>query len=242
MLNIIDKERPEGVVVQFGGQTGDQLGRAAARGWASRSWARRVEAIDLAEDRDKFERFLRRLGIPQTEGRAVTSVEEAMGVALKIGFPVVVRPSYVLGGRAMEIVHNESELFEYMKFAVAVSPKHPVLVDRYIAGKEVEVDAISRRRDRPHPRHHGARRACRRPLRRLDGGLPAADGERSERSGRSSTTTIAIARGLGVVGLVNIQYVIHEGKVYVLEVNPRASRTVPYSLQGDRHPDGGARH
>ena len=101
-----------------------------------------VQAIDLAEDRDKFEQFLRKLDIPQTEGKAVTSIEEAMGVAMKTGFPVVVRPSYVLGGRAMEIVHNESELFEYMKFAVAVNAEHPVLVDRYVAGKEVDIDAI----------------------------------------------------------------------------------------------------
>ena len=157
----------------------------------------------------------------------MTSVEEAMGVALKVGFPVVVRPSYVLGGRAMEIVHNETELYEYMKFAVDVSPKHPVLVDRYIAGKEVDVDAV------------------------CDGEIVLIPGimEHVERAGVHSGDstavfppqsltkdeerqiveyTIRIAKGLGVLGLVNIQFVVENGRVYVLEVNPRASRTVPF--------------
>src|SRR5690606_2646138 len=119
------------VVVQFGGQTAVNLAGPLHEAGV-KILGTSVEAIDLAEDRDKFERFLEELGVPKTEGRAVTSIQEAMGVALKVGFPVVVRSSYVLGGRAMEIVHNETELYEYMKFAVDVSPKHPVLVDRYI--------------------------------------------------------------------------------------------------------------
>ncbi len=225
VLNIIDSEEPEGVVLQFGGQTAINLAGTLQEAGVP-ILGTPVEAIDLAEDRDKFERFLDRLGIPQTEGKAVTSIEEAMGVALKIGFPVVVRPSYVLGGRAMEIVHNESELFEYMKFAVAVNSKHPVLVDRYLAGKEVEVDAV------------------------CDGETVLIPGimEHVERAGVHSGDSTAvfppqslnaeeeqviidytrrIATELGVVGLVNIQYVVHDGRVYVLEVNPRASRTVP---------------
>ncbi|MFS8571889.1 MAG: carbamoyl-phosphate synthase large subunit [Clostridia bacterium] len=226
VLNIVDKERPEGVIVQFGGQTAVNLALPLHRAGV-KVLGTPVDSIDLAEDRDKFERFLDEIGVPQTEGKAVTSVEEAMGVALKIGFPVVVRPSYVLGGRAMEIVHNEAELYEYMKFAVEVSPEHPVLVDRYIAGKEVEVDAI------------------------CDGETVVIPGimEHIERAGVHSGDstavfppqslspdeerqiveyTIRIAKGLGVVGLVNIQYVVERGKVYVLEVNPRASRTVPF--------------
>lgn len=226
VLNIIDKEQPEGVVVQFGGQTAVNLAGPLHEAGV-KILGTSVEAIDLAEDRDKFERFLEELGVPKTEGRAVTSIQEAMGVALKVGFPVVVRPSYVLGGRAMEIVHNETELYEYMKFAVDVSPKHPVLVDRYIAGKEVDVDAIS------------------------DGEIVIIPGimEHVERAGVHSGDstavfppqsltkdeerqiveyTIRIARHLGVVGLVNIQYVVENGRVYVLEVNPRASRTVPF--------------
>src|SRR5690606_12748667 len=226
VLNIVDKERPEGVIVQFGGQTAVNLALPLHRAGVE-VLGTPVDSIDLAEDRDKFERFLDEIGVPQTEGKAVTSVEEAMGVALKIGFPVVVRPSYVLGGRAMEIVHNEAELYEYMKFAVEVSPEHPVLIDRYIAGKEVEVDAI------------------------CDGETVVIPGimEHIERAGVHSGDstavfppqslspdeerqiveyTIRIAKGLGVVGLVNIQYVVERGKVYVLEVNPRASRTVPF--------------
>ncbi len=225
VLNIIDKERPEGVAVQFGGQTAINLAGALKEAGV-KILGTPVEAIDLAEDRDKFEKFLSRLGIPQSEGKAVTSVEEAIGVAYKIGFPVVVRPSYVLGGRAMEIVHNESELFEYMKFAVAVNSKHPVLIDRYLAGKEVEVDAISDGQTVliPGIMEHVER-----------AGVHSGDSSAvfppqtvSERAQQQIVDyTIAIARELGVVGLVNIQYVIHEGKVYVLEVNPRASRTVP---------------
>jgi carbamoyl-phosphate synthase, large subunit len=226
VLNIIDKEKPEGVIVQFGGQTAVNLAGPLHQAGV-KILGTPVEAIDLAEDRDKFERFLDELGIPQTEGRAVTSIEEAMGVALKVGFPVVVRPSYVLGGRAMEIVHNEAELYEYMKFAVEVSPEHPVLVDRYIGGKEVDVDAV------------------------CDGEIVLIPGimEHVERAGVHSGDstavfppqsltkdevrqiveyTLRIAKGLGVVGLVNIQFVVDQGRVYVLEVNPRASRTVPF--------------
>jgi len=226
VLNIVDKEKPEGVVVQFGGQTAINLAIPLHRAGV-KILGTPVESIDLAEDREKFGRFLDAIGVPQTEGKAVTSVEEAMGVALKIGFPVVVRPSYVLGGRAMEIVHNETELYEYMKFAVDVSPEHPVLVDRYIGGKEIEVDAIA------------------------DGETVLIPGimEHIERAGVHSGDstavfppqsltedemrqivdyTVRIAKGLGVVGLVNVQYVVDKGKVYVLEVNPRASRTVPF--------------
>jgi len=226
VLNIVEREKPDGVVVQFGGQTAINLAGPLHESGV-RILGTPVAAIDLAEDRKKFERFLHRLGIPQAEGRAVTSVEEAMGVALKIGFPVVVRPSYVLGGRAMEIVHNENELFEYMKFAVAVSSKHPVLIDRYIAGKEVEVDAVSDGETVLIPGimehveragvHSGDSTAVF-PARTL-----TADEE-----ARIVAYTETIARELGVVGLLNIQFVVDKGKVYVLEVNPRASRTVPF--------------
>ena len=225
VLNVIDREKPEGVVVQFGGQTAINLAEALSDAGV-KILGTPVAAIDLAEDRDKFENFLDRLGIPQSEGKAVTSVEEAIGVALKIGFPVVVRPSYVLGGRAMEIVHNESELFEYMKFAVAVSQKHPVLIDRYLSGKEVEVDAIcdGERVVIPGIMEHVERAGVH------SGDSTAVFPPQSLSASEQETIidyTRRIALELGVVGLVNIQFVIHEGRVYVLEVNPRASRTVP---------------
>ncbi len=226
VLHVIERERPLGVIVQFGGQTAINLARPLSEAGV-RILGTPVEAIDMAEDRDKWERFLRKRGIRQAEGRTVTSLEEGMGVALKLGFPLVVRPSYVLGGRAMEIVHNEVELLEYLKFAVQVTPDYPVLIDRYLAGKEVEVDAIS------------------------DGETVVIPGimEHIERAGVHSGDsnavfpprslgkweqqiitdyTVQIARALGVVGLMNVQYVIYEDRVYVLEVNPRASRTVPF--------------
>lgn len=226
VLHVIDEEKPEGVVVQFGGQTAINLAGPLEKAGV-KILGTPVSAIDLAEDREKFEAFLNRLQIPQTEGRAVTSVEEAMGVALKIGFPVMVRPSYVLGGRAMEIVHNETELYEYMRFAVAVSKEHPVLVDRYIAGKEVEVDAVCDGETVLIPGvmehieragvHSGDSTAVFPPQTLSDDELAAV-----------VDYTRRIALELGVVGLVNIQYVVEDGEVYVLEVNPRASRTVPF--------------
>lgn len=226
VLNIIDKEKPEGVVVQFGGQTAINLAAPLAERGV-RILGTSVDNIDLAEDRERFEAFLRELGIPQTEGKAATSLEEAMGFALKIGFPLMVRPSYVLGGRAMEIVHNETELYEYMKTAVKVTPEHPVLVDRYISGMEIEVDAI------------------------CDGEQVLIPGimEHIERAGVHSGDSYSLfpqqtltesqverivdytrrmALGLGSIGLVNVQYVMEGDRVYVIEVNPRASRTVPY--------------
>src|SRR5690606_12062577 len=185
-----------------------------------------LEAMDLAEDRRKFEELVRRLGIPQAEGKTAFSVQEAMGIALKIGFPVLVRPSYVLGGRAMEIVHDEQELLEYMKYAVEVSPRHPVLVDRYLPGREVEVDAVcdGERVFIPGIMEHVER-----------AGVHSGDSTAvfppvnltDEEKATIVDYTRRLALGLGVRGLLNIQFVLHEGRVYVNEGNPRASRTVP---------------
>ena len=221
------RRKTPGVIVQFGGQTAINLaGHLAQAGVPILGTS--VEAIDLAEDREKFEQLLSRLGILQTEGRAAHSVAEASGIAMKLGFPVLVLPSYVLGGRAMEIVYNEAELLEYMKNAVEVSPEHPVLVDRYVNGREVEVDAVADGEEVLIPGimehieragvHSGDSMAV----------FPPQNLTQAEIDTIVANTTV-IARALGVKGILNIQYVVDdEGKVYVIEVNPRASRTVPF--------------
>ena len=226
VMNIIELEKPKGVVVQFGGQTAINLAdKLEAHG--IKILGTSLEDLDRAENRDKFEKALQDLDIPQPKGKTSTSKEEAIVIANEIGYPVLVRPSYVLGGRAMEIVYNEKELAHYMENAVEASPEHPVLIDRYLTGKEVEVDAI------------------------CDGETTIIPGimEHIERAGVHSGDSIAVyppqnltqkqidtlvdytqrlAKGLNIIGLMNIQYVISEGEVFVIEVNPRSSRTVPF--------------
>ena len=226
VMNIIELEKPKGVVVQFGGQTAINLAdKLEAHG--VKILGTSLEDLDRAENRDKFEKALQDLDIPQPKGKTSTSKEEAIVIANEIGYPVLVRPSYVLGGRAMEIVYNEKELAHYMENAVEASPEHPVLIDRYLTGKEVEVDAI------------------------CDGETTIIPGimEHIERAGVHSGDSIAVyppqnltqkqidtlvdytqrlAKGLNIIGLMNIQYVISEGEVFVIEVNPRSSRTVPF--------------
>jgi carbamoyl-phosphate synthase large subunit len=225
VLNVIEKEKPLGVIIQFGGQTAINLASGLhARG--IRILGTPVEFIDAAEDRDKFEKLLTGLGIPQTEGRSATTVEEAVQIAGILGYPVLVRPSYVLGGRAMEIVSNPEEMLRYMTEAVQVSPRHPVLVDKYIRGKEVEVDAVGDGEDLFIPGimehieragvHSGDSIAV----------YPPQSLSRHEID-KIVEYTVRIGRALKVQGLINIQYVVGEGGVFVLEVNPRASRTVP---------------
>ncbi|MBC1810922.1 carbamoyl-phosphate synthase large subunit [Listeria booriae] len=226
VMHVIELEKPLGVVVQFGGQTAINL----ADGLAERGvkiLGTSLEDIDRAENRDKFEKALVELGIPQPAGKTATSIEEAVAVATNIGYPVLVRPSYVLGGRAMEIVESEEALRYYMNNAVKVNPKHPVLVDRYVQGQEVEVDAIS------------------------DGTNVVIPGimEHIERAGVHSGDSIAVypaqslsqhvkdtivdyttrlAKGLHIIGMLNIQYVVADEDVFVIEVNPRSSRTAPF--------------
>ena len=226
VLNIIDKEKPEGVIVQFGGQTAINLANSLEKAGV-KVFGTSVDDIDRAEDRERFDELLEEISIPRPQGTSVTNVEDAVTAANKIGYPVVVRPSYVLGGRAMEIVYSETELIDYMGRAVKVTPEHPVLVDRYMQGTEVEVDAIS------------------------DGTEVLIPGimEHIERAGVHSGDSIAVyppqtlsakviytiidytkrlAVGLNVKGLLNIQYVVFEDKVFVIEVNPRSSRTIPF--------------
>ena len=225
VMNVIEKEQPLGVVVQFGGQTAINLaGKLAAAG--VKILGTPVEGIDAAEDRAKFEKLLKRLKIPQTEGATVTNVGDAGGIARRLGYPVLVRPSYVLGGRAMEIVYNDDQLIRYMESAVRVSPRHPVLIDKYIRGKEVEVDGIADGTEVliPGIMEHVERAGVH------SGDSIAVYPPRTltpEQTGLVVDYTMRIGRALGICGLLNIQYVVGEEGVFVLEVNPRASRTVP---------------
>jgi len=225
-LNIIREEQPEAVVVQFGGQTAINLADAFHRNGV-RILGTAFEDIDVAENRDKFEHLLRRLDIPKPAGRGVTSVEAARRVAAEIGYPVLVRPSYVLGGRAMEIVFSDEELLSYMRAATDVSPRHPILVDKYVLGKEAEVDVIADGREALIPGimehieragvHSGDSMAVCPPV------------TLSQQAQRTIVDySVRLARALRIRGLMNIQFVLEGDQVYVLEVNPRASRTVPY--------------
>ena len=226
VLNIIDKEKPEGVIVQFGGQTAINLAASLQKAGV-KVFGTSVDDIDRAEDRERFDDVLTQTRIPRPQGISVTNQEDAIAGAADIGYPVMVRPSYVLGGRAMEIVYNEEELRDYMGRAVKVTPDHPVLVDRYMQGTEVEVDGIS----------DG-----------IDVVIPGIM-EHIERAGVHSGDSIAVypprtlsskviytiidytkrlAVALHVKGLLNIQFVVVNDEVFIIEVNPRSSRTVPF--------------
>jgi carbamoyl-phosphate synthase large subunit len=219
---------PPGLITQFGGQTAINLAEPLARSGVP-ILGSGVEAIDLAEDRHRFEDLVNRLGVPQPPGAAVTSAREALLTAQTIGYPVLIRPSYVLGGRGMEIVHQATELLRYVDAVAEISSRHPFLIDKYLEGIEIEVDAI------------------------CDGERVLIPGimEHVERAGVHSGDSMAVypARGLtyaqretlvdyttrlglelGVRGLFNVQYVLHPPTrtIYVIEVNPRASRTVPF--------------
>lgn len=226
VMNVVELEQPIGVIVQFGGQTAINLAEPLVNSGV-KILGTTIEDLDRAEDRDQFEQVLQSLSIPQPPGDTATSAKGAVVIAERIGYPVLVRPSYVLGGRAMEIVENQSDLEDYMAHAVKASPEHPVLVDRYLIGKECEVDAI------------------------CDGETVLIPGimEHIERAGVHSGDSMAVyppqtfsdelkatiedytrrlALGMNCIGMMNIQFVIHNDEVFVIEVNPRASRTVPF--------------
>ncbi|ESU33114.1 carbamoyl phosphate synthase large subunit [Bacillus sp. 17376] len=226
VMNIINLENPIGAVVQFGGQTAINLAsKLVDRG--VKILGTSLEDLDRAEDRDKFEHALSNLQIPLPKGSTAKSVQEAALIAAEIGYPVLVRPSYVLGGRAMEIVYKEEELLHYMKNAVKVNPDYPVLIDRYLTGKEVEVDAISDGENVliPGIMEHIERAG----VHSGDSiGVYPPQSLSEEVKQKLVNFTIDLARGLNIVGLLNIQYVIANEEVYVLEVNPRSSRTVPF--------------
>ncbi len=226
VLSIYEKEKPEGVIVQFGGQTPLNIaGELEAAG--VKILGTSPETIDLAEDRDRFNKIVRKLGIPQPESGMAHSFEEALVIAKQIGYPLIVRPSYVLGGRAMEIVMDESMLQRYLAAAVDISPQRPILIDRYLESAiEAEADAIADGTDAFVPavmEHiefagvHSGDSACVIP--------PVSIPPKHVDTIIEYTRKIAVE--FGVVGLMNIQYAIADDMVYILEANPRASRTVP---------------
>ncbi|MEX2356424.1 MAG: carbamoyl-phosphate synthase large subunit [Thermaerobacterales bacterium] len=227
VMNVIDSQQPLGVITQFGGQTAINLaGPLAAAG--VHLLGTPVAAIDAAEDRDKFDRLLARLEIPRPAGGVAASPAETSKLAGRIGYPVMVRPSYVLGGRGMEVVHSPADLARYVETAIRVAPEHPLWIDAFIPGCEVEVDAVCDRDTVMIPgiMEHVERAGIH------SGDSTAVYPPRTLTAAAEGTLidyTTRIALGLGVRGLVNIQFVIdHSGKVQVLEVNPRASRTVPF--------------
>ena len=227
VIEILRWERPKGVVVQLGGQTPLQLTKALEAAGVP-ILGTSPDAIDIAEDRERFEALGRRLEVRQPPNGMARSVEEAVAVAQRIGYPVLVRPSYVLGGRAMEIVYDDGSLREYFVKAARVAPEHPVLIDRFLEDAfEADVDAIA----------DGTRCVIGGVMQHIeDAGVHSGDsacvlppyliGDRQVAEMRQHTQ--AFARALGVVGLINVQYAIKDGVVYVLEVNPRASRTIPF--------------
>jgi carbamoyl-phosphate synthase large subunit len=235
VLNIIEAEQPEGIIIQFGGQTPLKLAvplqayldSEPAR--ATKIWGTSPDSIDMAENRERFELVLRQLGIQQPENGMARNYGDALHVANRIGYPVVVRPSYVLGGRAMEIVYSDTELERYMTYAVQVEPDHPILIDKFLENAiEVDVDAIADATGTvviggimEHIEQagiHSGDSACSLPYVSLS--------EPTLATIRQWTTQLA--QSLKVIGLMNIQFAVQGEQVYIIEANPRASRTVPF--------------
>ena len=227
VMNIIEFEKPEGVIASLGGQTAINLAEPL-RAHGVKIIGTDCDAIERAEDRGSFEKILRELGIPQPKGRAVTNIDDGIAAAAEIGYPVLVRPSFVLGGRAMQIVSNEEQLRQYLKTAVEIDVDKPVLVDKYIQGKEVEVDAICDGHDVFVP---GIMELVERT------GVHSGDSisvyPTFSISDNVKGTILQYAKklglGIGIVGLYNIQFIVDDNdNVFIIEVNPRSSRTVPF--------------
>jgi carbamoyl-phosphate synthase large subunit len=227
VLEVIDREQPVGVIVQLGGQTPLKLVKPLEAAGVN-ILGTSPEAIDIAEDRKRFEQLARELGVTQPPNGTATSVPEAVEIATRIGYPVLLRPSYVLGGRAMEIVYDEPALRDYFERAVRVSEERPVLVDAFLEDAfEADVDAIS----------DGTQVVIGGVMQHIeDAGIHSGDSAcvlpphaiSAVHQDLMRAHTVAFAKALGVVGLINVQYAVKDGVVYVLEVNPRASRTVPF--------------
>ncbi len=227
VMAIVERERPDGVIVQFGGQTPLKLAVPLERAGV-KILGTPPDAIDRAEDRERFNELVERLGLRQPTGILARNADEAIRGAARIGYPVLIRPSYVLGGRAMEIIADETHLKTYLEQALQASEERPLLLDRYLDGAiEVDVDAIADGElvviggIMEHVEHagiHSGDSACVLPPRTLSGRIQQ----------ELAAQTSVLARELGVIGLINVQYAIYQGEVYILEVNPRASRTIPF--------------
>ena len=223
---VVEQERPWGAVVQFGGQTAIKLTQALTD-MGVPILGTPADGVDAAEDRERFDEILQQCGIPRAKGRTVYTTDEALAAAREVGYPVLVRPSYVLGGQGMEIAYNDRNITEFMRIINQVEQEHPILVDKYLCGREVEVDGVFDGEDLLIP------------------GIM----EHMERAGVHSGDSISVyppmhikdchkqtilrytrdlSRALGVIGLVNIQFIIYDDQIYVIEVNPRSSRTIPY--------------
>jgi carbamoyl-phosphate synthase large subunit len=236
VLNIIEAEQPEGIIIQFGGQTPLKLAvplqeylDAQGENTTTKIWGTSPDSIDMAENRERFELVLRQLGIQQPENGMARNYDDALHVANRIGYPVVVRPSYVLGGRAMEIVYSDTELERYMTYAVQVEPDHPILIDKFLENAiEVDVDAIADASGvvtiggiMEHIEQagiHSGDSACSLPYVSLSDATVATIRQ----------WTVQLAQALKVIGLMNIQFAVQGDQVYIIEANPRASRTVPF--------------
>ncbi|NLN66225.1 MAG: carbamoyl-phosphate synthase large subunit [Clostridiaceae bacterium] len=224
--NIIETEKPEGAIVQFGGQTAIKLTRALNE-LGVRIFGTDAKDVDAAEDREKFDAILEELGIPRPQGKTVFTTEQALEAANMLGYPVLVRPSYVLGGKGMEIAFSDDDVCEFMEIINREEQEHPILVDKYLMGKELEVDAICDGTEIliPGIMEHLER-----------AGVHSGDSISmypTQSIGKKARDTIVsytekLAKALRVIGMVNIQYVLYNDEVYVIEVNPRSSRTVPY--------------
>jgi len=224
--NIVETEKPTGAIVQFGGQTAIKLTRTLDE-LGVKIFGTEPKYIDAAEDREKFDEMLEQLGIPRPKGRTIFTLDEALEAANELGYPVLVRPSYVLGGQGMEIAYNDKDITEFMEIINRTKQEHPILIDKYMMGKEIEVDAICDGEDIliPGIMEHVERAGVHSgdsisvyPPQTIDGKTQEVIVEYTRK----------LARALHVVGLVNIQYVLYNDTLYVIEVNPRSSRTVPY--------------
>ena len=240
VAGVIATEKPDGVVVAFGGQTAIKLTRAL-RGMGVPILGTAAEDIDAAEDREKFDALLERHGIKRPQGTSVHTVEAALEAAHTLGYPVLVRPSYVLGGQNMIIAFDDEEIRRYMELILSQGITDPILIDKYLMGTEVEIDAVCDGEDVLIPgimEHieragvHSGDSIAVYPAWNLTGPITE----------RLIECTAKLARGLNTVGLINIQYVVYQSEVYVIEANPRASRTIPYISKVTGPARGGRGH
>ncbi len=226
VLNIVEQERPWGAVVQFGGQTAIKLAKALTEmgvpilGTSS-------DGVDAAEDRERFDEILNQCRIPRAKGRTVFTTEEALAAANEIGYPVLVRPSYVLGGQGMEIAYNDRNITDFMRIINLTVQEHPILIDKYLMGREVEVDGVFDGEDLLIP---GIMEHVERAGVHSGDSISVYPSIHVEDKHKKTIEryTYDLAKALGVVGLINIQFIIYDDQVYVIEVNPRSSRTIPY--------------